>query len=271
MTEAKIIVKNWYEELEFPKKYDDEFYNLLAECDIDTSAAAEEYNLGKHDGGGNLLMQLYFLESIKKEYEKKGIPDDIFFDTMQDIVRWTNVWSGLENKLCLNELLWLRFHLTGQLYKIGRLQFCMQRFDSDFPEYGIHKGEGFLDVHIPSAGPLTPSEVDRSFVDAIDFFSEYFPEFEYRYFACFSWLLDDTLKKYMRPDSNTLRFAERFTKIHRIPSDDILKFTFKWNTKRSNLSDEIPTNSFGSRIKEAAMSGEEFFECLGIIDKKKIK
>lgn len=71
---------------------------MLAECDIDTSAAAEEYNLGKHDGG-NLLMQLYFLESIKKEYEKRGIPDDIFFDTMQDIVRWTNVWSGLENKL----------------------------------------------------------------------------------------------------------------------------------------------------------------------------
>lgn len=267
MNSEKKIIEKWYKRLGFPPEYDREFYELLEHTDIDPTQTADSYNLGEHDGGEALLMQLYFVEVVRKEYIAHHIPDEIFYDTMHDIVRWTKIWYSLAGRLCLLELPWLRLHLTFKLFKLGRLQFCMQEFDKDYPDFGISVGDTFLDVHIPAEGVLDAVECEKSFRSAGKFFAEYFPDFKYKYFSCFSWLLDNTLTKYVKPDSNIMRFQRLFTPIDRIAADDILRFTFSRAATRENLDGYEAKNAFQQRIKDAISAGEIFYETKGIIDR----
>jgi hypothetical protein len=85
--------------------------------------------------------------------------------------------------------------LSGVLFKLGRLQFAIQRFSEDDERYGIQKGTYNIGVHIPAVGPLTPEECKKSFDAADCFFAKYFSDISYVYYTCHSWLLDDTLKK----------------------------------------------------------------------------
>lgn len=267
MNSEKKIIEKWYKRLGFAPEYDCEFYELLKHTDIDPTQSAESYCTGAHDGREAFLMQLYFLETAKKQYAERGIPDEIFYDTMHDIVRWTDTWHPLTGKLCQGEMLWLRLHLTFRLFKLGRLQFCMQEFDKDYPDFGIKSGDRFLDVHIPAEGPLDIGECEKSFRAAIDFFAKFFPKFEYKYFSCFSWLLDETLLKYIKPDSNIIRFGRLFVPIDRVAADDILKFTFSRAATRENLDGYEAKNAFQQRIKDAISAGEIFYETKGIIDR----
>ena len=267
MNNEKKIIEKWYKQLGFAPEYDREFYELLGHTDIDPTQTAESYCTGVHDGGEALLMQLYFLEAAKKQYAERGIPDEIFYDTMHDIVRWTDTCHELTGRLCQSELLWLRLHLTLRLFKLGRLQFCMQEFDKAYPDFGIKSGDRFLDVHIPAEGPLDIGECEKSFRAAIEFFAKFFPEFEYKYFSCFSWLLDETLLKYIKPDSNIIRFGRLFVPIDRVAADDILKYTFSRAATRENLDGYTAKNAFQQRIKDAISAGEIFYETKGIINR----
>ena len=50
-------------------------------------------------------------------YEKKGIPLSVFYDTMADI----SVWCENNDNKGLKNYNWLKNHLKGELFKVGRL------------------------------------------------------------------------------------------------------------------------------------------------------
>ena len=52
-------------------------------------------------------------------YEKKGIPLSVFYDTMADI----SVWCENNDNKGLKNYNWLKNHLKGELFKVGRLQY----------------------------------------------------------------------------------------------------------------------------------------------------
>ncbi len=262
--EIKAVIKKWYAYLRFPKKYDEQFKNILETEEIDETITAENYDISEKNGRKNLLMNLYFLEELEKKYIEKGIPKAIFDDTFSDIVRWTKVWSDLKGELWLEEQHWLKLHFSFKLFKIGRLQFYMSNADNDFPDLGIKSDMPMLDVHIPRTGPLDPYECEKSFDMAKAFFGKFFPEFEYEHFKCFSWLLDKTLLQFLKPDSNIAKFQQMFTVIQSFDTQSFLGFVFRWNITAEDLPDFVPATKFAEDIKTAFLNGTQFHSGYGI-------
>ena len=259
------IIEKWYHALRFPKEYDDAFYCALRSIEIDPSVAISDYDIKELDGKKNLLSFLYMCEQLEREYEEKGIAREILLDTLGDLVRWTQTWSDLVGDLCLRQLTWVSIPMKMQIFKLGRLQFCMQKTDHDVPQYGIRKGDDIIGIHIPAGEPLTKESCEKSIEMAREFFARYFPEYQYKYFTCHSWLLDTSLSDLFSKGSNILAFQSLFDIVGADRSDAIIRYVFRWEATREDLPQLKATSSFAKLLKEHLMDGREFYEGLGII------
>lgn len=267
MPQIKDVIKKWYKALGFPKEYDNEFYRAIEEINAVVDITLEQYDKSCNDGIKNLIYFLYYCEKTAKYYKQKHIPNEILVDTLKDIVTWTIEWSDIKGSLYLGELLWLTRHLSGRLFKIGRLQFCIAGAEQDILKYGLKKGDNVIEIHIPKGGKLDKQEVQESIENAKIFFEKYFEEYSYDYFICHSWLLDESLKKYLSQDSNILKFGDMFDKISADKSNAIIRYLFRWDTNEENLLQAVSTSNFASKIQKAVLDGEQFYETLGVIKK----
>ena len=261
------IIEKWYKLLEFPKEYDGEFYTYLKDIKISDAITIENYNFACEDGARNLLSFLYLCEDAKNLLLSKGISENVIIDTLKDIVTWTKTYSNIKGKLYLGELFWLKRHLTGRIFRLGRLQFALGSCHVSNEKFGIDKGDNVIEVHIPEGEKLTVEDCEKSFNLAKDFFAEHFPEYKYEYFTCDSWLLDENLKKYLNENSNILKFASVFEVIHKKKSNALIKYLFSWDTTVNNIALKNCTSGFTTKIKNAIMQGESFYECLGVVKK----
>ncbi|MFC6157763.1 acyltransferase domain-containing protein [Kribbella jiaozuonensis] len=107
----------------------------------------------------------------------------------------------------------LRFR--GADYEIGR---------HDFTRAQLGLGDGvsghLLMIHIPPSGPLDVQESEASVATAVESFKRWYPEEPVHAFVCHSWLLDPQLAEYLRPDSNIIRFQQRFDLLPLLPPED---------------------------------------------------
>ncbi len=261
-------IRKWYDKLSFPKEYNEHFEKLLHRCgEIDGSTL--EFG---NDGGLNLLICLYRCEALERRYAEKGISEEILLDTMHDIVLWTVTHFGLYGELGVSETNWLKRHFNMELFKLGRLQFCMEQFQTEIDEITvIHRGDNVLGVHIARGEPLDVDACNKSFHAAKAFFQRYFPQFLYDYFVCTSWLLDNTsLPNFLKEDSNILQFGKLFNIIAQKENYDILRFTINWGIDKATVKNFKPTNRFTERIINSVLDGGKFYYGIGYIDKNKI-
>ncbi len=259
------IIEKWYKLLEFPEEFDNEFKEYLTSINIPDSIEIESFEIVDSEGKKNFLSYLFMCEKLKEKYESRNIPEKILIDTLKDIVIWTKTWSGLKNELFLSECLWLKNHLSMKLFKLGRLQFCMNKAEYDVPSENLSTKDNVLEIHIPEDGPLTISECEESIAKAKEFFKKYYPEFKYKCFTCHSWLLDETLKDFLKPESNIIKFQNMFKIVKYEEADNILKYLFTWDTTRANIKEKEVTSSLSEKVKEHALTGGKFYENVGIL------
>ena len=261
------VIEKWYNKLNFPDIYKNEFYRALEEVKISDAISIDTYDLYCEDGKRNLLSILYLCEELAQRYKEKGISEEILNETLHDIVVWTSIWSGIKGGLYLGELSWLSKHLGMKLFKIGRLQFAFGKAEHAVPEKNISKGDNVIEIHIPEGAPLSKEDCLRSIEAAKAFFAKYYPDYSFEYFTCHSWLLDETLKEIAAPESNILKFAEMFDVVKKEESDAILKYVFRWDTTRYTLRHTAAASSLAQKVKKYALSGGSFFEATGVIKK----
>ena len=259
------IIEKWYLKLNFPKKYDDEFYGALRTLEISPSTSIEDYDLKESDGKKNLLSFLYMCDALERKYKEKGIDRTILMDTLGDLVRWTEIWSELKGELYLGQLTWVSIPMKMQIFKLGRLQFCMQNCDWDVPKYKISAGDPILGIHIPAGAPMTPESCQASLCMAKDFFRTYYPEYKYSAFTCHSWLLDTTLINFLPVESNILAFQKLFDIVGADVSDDIIHYVFRWEANREDIARLPATSNFSLRVREHLLAGGAFYAGLGVI------
>ena len=266
MSNTAVIIEKWYKKLNFNSKYDAEFYEVLNTITIPEDTSISNYPLDSmEDGKRNLLAFLYMCEALQARYEEKGISEEILLDTLSDIVRWCDTWSEVKGELFLGETGWLSRSMNFYLFKIGRLQYCIHSVTEKFTQFGMKMGESFIGVHIPPNAPFGVEDCKKSLDMAREFFAKYFPDMQYSYFSCFSWLLDDTLKEYLPPESNILKFAAMFRIVEACPADDIIRFVFGETANRGNIDQWHCRSSFAERIKAAIQDGKVFYEVRGLI------
>lgn len=154
------------------------------------------------------------------EYQKRGIPEEIYYATMRDITVWVQTLQKEDNLVGVAEMSWLRHTLYLNLFQIGRLQY--QFFTTNHllsglsprTQYPIKSGEPVLNIHIPAGGKLSLDDCRASLSAAREFFKTYYPQYAYKGFVCDSWLLDCHNAEFMRPDSNIVRFRELFDAVY---------------------------------------------------------
>ncbi|GAA1613617.1 MULTISPECIES: acyltransferase domain-containing protein [Kribbella] len=125
---------------------------------------------------------------------------------------------------------WVTHHFRGAIYALDRLHFERQRSWFDARTHGgPAPGEPVLGLHIPE-GRLTPESVDAALDRARSFFRTHYPDEQYRFATCVSWVLDPQLTQYLPADSNIIRFQQRFTLLPGTDKDDsatVVEFLFK--------------------------------------------
>ena len=231
--EIENIIKKWYDIIGFSKEWNNDFEKALSEIKISDSVCIDTYT-SAGDGKRDFLSFLYMCENLEKKYHKKNIPEEILIDTVKDISIWTDIWSDIKNELFLGECDWLARHLSMKLFKLGRLQFCMAKAETDIPERCVAEGDEIIEIHIPSVGPLKKPECEESINMAREFFKNYFPEYNYKCFTCHSWLLDETLDELLGETSNIVKFRKMFKIVTKEESNAILRYVLSWDTNLRN-------------------------------------
>lgn len=101
---------------------------LHRELFMDGGRPSGEANQELLDAGaeGAMLAAVVYVGGIPQLWERylaRGIAAEILIDTVQDIVIWMETHRKRHGSWGLSELGWLHSHLTGELFRIGRLQF----------------------------------------------------------------------------------------------------------------------------------------------------
>ncbi|MBC7765325.1 MAG: DUF5596 domain-containing protein [Hyphomonadaceae bacterium] len=104
---------------------EDFHYELLKNW-IDLEAA-----MGEHKGMFAMLVFCSAIPKLKDFYQRKGIPNDIFVDTLHDVQIWLDHYKYEYGVWGLKELSWLIAHFKGKLFTLGRLQFAFCNFYND--------------------------------------------------------------------------------------------------------------------------------------------
>ena len=248
----KAVIEKWYKKLSFPKEWDANFRLLLERKELVPCRIAE-YDNSCEDKEQNLLMYLFFCEELSESYAARGIDENVFYDTVSDVLIWAKVHYGINGALGLTETNWLARHFAMKLYRLGRLQFCM--------------AEGELEIHIAEGDSLTPEKCENSISLAKAFFKKHFPDFKYDKFTCHSWLLDETLLRFVGEDSNIAKFRSMFEIRSSEEADDALKYIFRRDATRENLSSFTPKSSLAKKIFDHVQNGGKLYCALGEIRK----
>jgi hypothetical protein len=232
--------------------------------------------------------------AIREWHRKHGVPDNIGWDTLADLGRNMGLYRRRTGCVGLDVAWWIALHFRGALFALGRLQFNPYRIGSGragplfwydgetthAPGAGFRAGvpgpslspevrptatransglpAELLGVHIPQAGPLSPSACDASFRAAARFFAERFPDRASGVATCTSWLMDDQLLEYLPAESNIVQFQRRFELVPGARDADDSIFRFVFGRVPTRLSDVVPRTTLERAILEHVARGRHW-------------
>ena len=173
-----------------------------------------------------LFTLLYELIPLKSFFDSKNIPNNIFYDSLDDLNFRINRYYDTNDEYGVTErdVLWLRFIYKGEIFDLGSLRFQKFHFSyaeieragydymplSDYMKKRFPEGVPIINVHIQTNTDLQPEKIEESFEMAHDFFTTYFPEHKYTFFTCRTWMLYPPTQEILPTNSNITAFANRF-------------------------------------------------------------
>lgn len=129
-------------------------------------------------------------------YKKKGISDEIFFDTAGFIPRFILTHKRERGISAFTWAHWFPRQIAMEEFRIG-----------DYEYEFIHDGdEKKISLHVPSDADLKNGRIGAVY----PFLRKYYPEYAEAHIYCKSWLLAPALKKLLDKDSNIIRFQNQF-------------------------------------------------------------
>lgn len=270
MNMEKRILK-WFDILEFPIEWKDTTIEAIKTFNLEKIEAQENpysWLYEQENKMMGMLFALYKCEDFLKKGLSKGIPENILIDTLQEIRRHSQNTYKYNKKIGLNQIKWAGTVLSGRLYCLGRLEFEMKSTQKTWEKGGISPGDSVMGLHIPrTGGPMSDKEVEESFNLAKEFFPKYFPDFEYKCYMCHSWLLDPTLRQLLPPDSNIVKFLNRFDVTETHESTSGLGIIFGGGTTYENVLEKTPQTSLQKAAYDYIKNGGKLLDGFGFIKK----
>lgn len=206
------------------------------------------------------------LPAIREYHNSRGVPEEISQATLADLGRNVRVHRKREGVGGLGVMWWLMLHFRGLIYQLGRLQFELHLAGDDIADSmkaaGIDasKDTHVLSIHIPDfMGPMDHEACNDSIRHALRFFPQHFPDWPVEHGICNSWLLDPQLKNVLKPESNIIRFQDRFTLTDDSydASDSVMQFVFGKHLR--DIDTITPKSSLERGILDHLRSGKKWY------------
>lgn len=174
----------------------------------------------------NLYIYLRLCERALEGCRAKGISDETFYETAQDIslaCRYLQERTGIYGISQTPHRNWLRLLLTNRIYRLGRLQFELyeSKYDVQLGNVKVSVGDPCLSVHIPRYASFSEELCEASYARAREFFKTYYG-MDTCIFYCGSWLLHPWLSDCLKPDSTIVNFQSKYRIVAKSETDNDL-------------------------------------------------
>ncbi len=262
----KEMAFKWYRLLDFPKECDDEFKRFMRDKDLASVDPKNpvQYLVSQKDLGLNLLYFLYKCEDMKAAYDRRGIPERFFWASAKGILEEALYCKEVLDQLGIYEVAWMQYVVGGEiLFRIGRLNFLVEIAGEWCEGEDVYVGDKIVTVHIPGGEKLDYDACCESFAEAEGFLAQYFPEHDFKYFICDSWLLYEGYIPFLGEGSNVSKFQTFFVPYRTEESDIAIKFAFAKNVTRENLIGYSAKNSFQKKFKQYILEKGKLYVTFG--------
>ena len=211
--------------------------------------------LGEDNGGfRRLCCMLRCAMRAKAEYDRRGIPEEIYADTMAAFSRFVREHKESYGCYGFNRGSWTPRQVSSRLFRIGQLEYELTALD----------GESIVSLHIPTDVDLRPDILRPDLRAGLEVLYRLFPEYAGRKVYCHSWLLSPQLNELLPETSNILRFQELFDIAPEgIPGNDVLLWVFK--NPRLPKEDYPENTSLQRKLKQFFLNGGQFLEGAGYL------
>lgn len=211
--------------------------------------------LGEDPGGmKRLCCMLRCALKAREDYDRLGIPEGIYVDTMSAFSRFVREHKESYGCYGFNRGSWTPRQVSCKLFRIGQLEY----------ELTALEGVPAVSLHIPTDADLRPEVLLPSVREGLKAFYRLFPEYEGKAVYCHSWLMSPMLKDFLPESSNILRFQKLFDlEPEGTPGNDILLWVFK--NPRLPKEDYPENTSLQRKLKRFFLNGGQFLEGMGYL------
>lgn len=203
-----------------------------------------------------------------ERYMQYSIDEEVFLDTVDDI----RIWCENNDNKGLKNYNWIKNHISFELFRIGRLQYQFVTIKNKLLKYDLLPfgyGEKVIYVHIPQGEKLTYRDCVQSLERAKAFFEQHFPDYNYRFFFCESWLLYGDNQHFMLPESNILHFASLFNVAYSI-DDDRQAIERIFGKRKIDKKKYKENTTLRKNAKKHLLNGGKLGIGIGFIDKESV-
>ena len=131
-------------------------------------------------------------------------------------------------------------------------------------------GDKVITIHIPGDGKLSPELVEQSLKDAEVILGKCFAKYHWKGFVCQTWFLDTQLREVLPPESNMLKFQDRFDLVMAGDNRNHSLFEHIFRVKPTDLSNLVPKNCFQEVMLQRAVEGKKMYWGFGILKRDHI-
>ncbi len=128
----------------------------------------------------------------------------------------------------------------------------------------LRKGDNFASIHIPAKEPFSKEECEKSINEAAKIFDTYYPEFNFKAYCTFSWMMEKRLRTIMGRDTNITEFSDLF---YAFPLKDSGKgvYIFLYHKEGIVPPEALSEDTSMQRaVKKYLMDGNYFYEKGGV-------
>lgn len=211
-------------------------------------------HIGEDAGGfGILACELWCALKTFEVYEKYGISEEIYVDTMKCFSRFVREHRESCGCYGFDREWWTPRQISGLLFRIGELEYEMDT-----------ENERHIYLHIPSDARLSAERIEESIKAARKFFAEKFPDYAGAEIKCESWLLSPTLKELLPPASKILGFQDYFV-TEPLGTDEEEFMTWVFKRRDIPLADLPENTSLQRNLKKYLLSGKKMAAATGTL------
>ena len=234
------------------------------QCLADLSVIAEKTGVSI-----NVLQLVFFLYSaipLRKEYEKRNLPEELYWETLQDLRYKMIECYNLYGEWGIFVPIWYRCFYICERFSLGRLQYEKIPFPLDNYNNIVKKDDIVLACHIPSSGALLENDVIESLKSAYNFYKSYTVD-GILTIVCHSWLLYEPFEEVFTDSPNVQKFRKLFNIIGNEKDETNRDFwrIFNKNFSKETLLEVSPKTKLQNRLHKYLLEGNCMGCGLGII------